>query len=447
MANIKKLHPDCTDYDKLIHIPVGFRELIPELLSESPMIGPSVLSVDLQTEYLYYLLSIIFIKQKIHHGGDDDENVFVSIYNKTANYYVRNASGFLIWLCEQHILDCNDSYEPKKYSKSYRFKTSHTFEPYILTQHNLINKVAKARKEYLEEVRNNPILSKILERLSGVELQPFAEEFVKCQRYPWGKELSILHNLELVKEKNPSKGYFLAQGGKSGRIYTPHANMPGILRRKFLIIDSEEVSEIDLKCSQLQIVFILFKDHVFPNDLNGLQRLEFQKEMKTYARCFQAGNIDLYNLLAQRMGLSRNELKKRIFPWLFSSYGQMKNATKFIEVSEIFKSLFPMLFELIMDYKKVRSNNLAVALQRIESDAIINRIAIGKVYQEGFSFITIHDAILLPLSKRDFIFNNVWMPILKELGFPEFLENVSNEFEGSSNQLLEKSETSRSLAA
>ena len=102
---------------------------------------------------------------------------------------------------------------------------------------------------------------------------------------------------------------------------------------------------------------------------------------------------------------------------------------------------------LIMDYKKVRSNNLAVALQRIESDAIINRIAIGKVYQEGFSFITIHDAILLPLSKRDFIFNNVWMPILKELGFPEFLENVSNEFEGSSNQLLEKSETSRSLAA
>ena len=88
----------------------------------------------------------------------------------------------------------------------------------------------------------------------------------------------------------------------------------------------------------------------------------------------------------------RQEFKKNFFGKIFFS----KNSEKYIyKEKKLFKKLFPFISQIIYYYKSNDYKNLAIQLQRVEADIIINRISRRIVEEKPDCFIsTIHDSIL-----------------------------------------------------
>ena len=430
---------DCSsnDFDTLIHIPKGFRDTINNLLENNPIEKPRVKNTALQAEYALFYLNHLYKKQKSFHG--EDQNQFVPLHSDNIRKYEGSGTQFTRWLCDRGILE-STSYLVGLHSRQYRFAEDHSFEGVHLSNPTLIQKIAAARVERVKEIQADPIRSKLFRRTSGVVLLPEADEWVRTQGYPEARERAILDNIALARGKDLNRGYFMAQGFKSGRIFTPHSHLPKEVRNRFLLIDGEEPAELDLKCSQFQILYLVFKDKSFPTDRWGILQAEFQSELKRYVKCFQEGGKDLYSILAESQGLSREQLKKKIIPWLFSSEWQMRSFSNFVEMSRLFESNFPLLYSLIQGFKGSEFHSMAGELQKIESNAIIKDIAVGKLYEEGFSFITVHDSVIVPKSKFEYVKNTIWEPLLKERGFPEFLNGVENPLEVPSEPVEETSE-------
>lgn len=433
-VEIKKNDKCSNDYDRLIHIPKGFKELIPRLLMECPISDPRIKKVKRQAEYIFFYLSFIFLKQKhFHKEGDND---FVPLHSDVIRTYESKGEIFLKWLCERGLLESSQSYKIDEYAKSFKFKEDYEFEPHYLTNKSLITKISEERIKRTKEVMSHPILSKIFSRTSGVEILTEADDWVRCQGYKKTRERAILDNIALARSKDLDRGYFMVQGPFSHRIYSPHTHLPKEVRKRFLRIDFEEQKELDLKCSQFQILYIKFKDHLSANGQTDHLKQRFQSELKRYAQCFQEGNKDLYSLLGELRGVSREQMKKDLMPWLFSSYKKMDKSKDYRKISNLFKSMFPILFALIEKFKMTHKRSLAADLQQIESDAVIGKIALEKVYPEGFSFITIHDSIILPKKHFDHV-KDIWEKTLKDLGFPQYLEVIKNPFEGTSEPISE----------
>ena len=63
------------------------------------------------------------------------------------------------------------------------------------------------------------------------------------------------------------------------------------------------------------------------------------------------------------------------------------------EEREIFKKLFPSVANIISYYKKVNYKDLAIELQRVEADIMINSV-VPRLAEKKIFVLTIHDSIL-----------------------------------------------------
>jgi len=159
---------------------------------------------------------------------------------------------------------------------------------------------------------------------------------------------------------------------KTGRFYNLISNMPKRMRTS-LTIDDEPVVELDCKCAQPFLLHNLYnecdeKEKYLDLVVNG----DFYETIGEYAD---------YN--------SRKELKKMIFKDIL--YGSMDCIHS--KLWKNFESKFPIMAELLLEYKKIDYKVVSITLQRMESDIFINRIG-KRLLESNIKFITIHDAIL-----------------------------------------------------
>jgi hypothetical protein len=420
---------------RLIHVPTGFKKLIPELLEAYP--GEfDIKGKELISEYLLFYLSLIFLTQLARF--DEDENDFVQLSNKAIRAYANNGESYLKWLEERGLIKCT-GYQVGGKAKEYRFASKHKFQPGLLKNNDFVQKLENLRAKRKIQKLSNPTLKMLFDKTEGVKVTRGAKEWVtQNKEFSAHQKFMILWNLKAIEDRDLMGDFYLSESVKCGRVFHPFTNMKSRIREKYIEIDGEKPAELDLKCSQFQILYLFFR--YWYKDAPENTRREFEIEIKRYWSHFQDGNEGLYETMAKVLGLdqimdakpARKAAKLKMIKWLFSPNYQNQWMAEKWEVSDAFDKLFPLLHKAIKEFKSTNPKGLAHELQKIESDAVIHKIAIGQICLLGFSFLTVHDSVVIPASQYEFVKNQIWIPTLKKLGFPQycsFKDSFNSEFD------------------
>ncbi|MCD4737452.1 MAG: hypothetical protein K8R53_15520 [Bacteroidales bacterium] len=98
--------------------------------------------------------------------------------------------------------------------------------------------------------------------------------------------------------------------------------------------------------------------------------------------------------------INRKDAKKLTFFIFYSSNQCYSTATE----KQLFKRLFPPVYEIFSYFKKEEKNRLALLLQRIESHAILDIIC-GRISHERpeLPIFTVHDSIVTTVGNEDYV--------------------------------------------
>lgn len=147
-----------------------------------------------------------------------------------------------------------------------------------------------------------------------------------------------------------------------GRFYSSITNLPSVAI-DFLRLYKKKVVELDVKNCQPLLLASLINDHNYQND---------------------AENGVFYERIANILGCKEKIFKLMSYKYIFF----IKNPLKKGKILDAMNSCYPELIEQINNL--IKDNNLALALQRMESSIFIDKI--GKIPN---SKITRHDSVLV----------------------------------------------------
>jgi hypothetical protein len=186
-----------------------------------------------------------------------------------------------------------------------------------------------------------------------------------------------------------------------GRMHTNFTILKSFIRKNCLLIEGEETSEIDIKNSQPLFLCKLIQ----VDGLKIVDKSEFELfKWLTYNGKFYQYIMDNSNLK------DKEEIKKSIYKVFFGK--NFKNKS-----DDLFKSLFPTIYNFIKFYKKENKDYriLAHDLQNLESNLIFNKIVkeIMYIYPE-IKLITIHDSIICSKKHREIVERIFYQNLEKE---------------------------------
>lgn len=159
-----------------------------------------------------------------------------------------------------------------------------------------------------------------------------------------------------------------------------HNNLTNLFTplRKYLTYKGEDLVQCDLRNSQLVFLYLLMKDyHINPNELD---------KFKTVV-C----NYGFYEFFAEKLDIklseeTRKEFKEIVFEKLL--FGT--NKSKLTKLETVFKAEFPNIFYTIQSIKTENYKDVAIKLQKKESDFIFKCV---RKLNKSIPLFTIHDSI------------------------------------------------------
>ena len=221
------------------------------------------------------------------------------------------------------------------------------------------------------------------------------------------KDVSIdkkkyLKNLDSIKRINHNQIYMTPD--KYGRVHTNFTILKKEIRNKYLFIDGESISEIDIKNSQPFFLLKLIADnlHLIDNIGSDLQIYFDRVVSGKYYEYFQEKNVFE----------ERDEVKE----WVYKLYFGKPYPNK------IFENIFPTISQFMNSYKKKYGyKELSHKLQNIESEFIFNRVC-RRLAEKQIIYFTVHDSVNLKesdyiVAKRIFDeeFNNYKVEVKKSI--------------------------------
>lgn len=175
-----------------------------------------------------------------------------------------------------------------------------------------------------------------------------------------------------------------------GRIHTNFTILKSFIRKNCLLIDGEETYEVDIKNSQPLFLCKIIESE----DLNIVNSDEY--------KLFKILTIDgsFYQYIIDNSTLKdKKTVKKAIYKVLFGKNFRNKG-------DDLFKSLFPTIYDFIKIYKKEHNNYKVLShdLQKLESNLIFNKIIkeLSYVYPE-IRVVTVHDSIIFSKKYKEIV--------------------------------------------
>jgi hypothetical protein len=279
-------------------------------------------------------------------------------------------------------------------SISYRFTEAYRYQKvadigYI--DEKFEKKVATLTKEFRAgkmdlTVKANAFISFNLRELRINAIAAHQIVNTKLSEGKWNLERANIATVRIQAIRD--QDWFCTRDVTGHRIHHNYAVLNKVLRPACYIETGETLVNIDVKNSQPVILSILLKAHFKTNLTEDTQR---------YIKLCEQGK--LYEFLAEKFGLdiqdeeARSAFKKSLFKTIF--YGRNQAAEKYQEWA-CFRSEFPTVAAFITAYKAKDYTALSIALQRLESEIMIEGV-LGKIAQEhkpaDFFALTIHDSI------------------------------------------------------
>ena len=191
---------------------------------------------------------------------------------------------------------------------------------------------------------------------------------------------------------------YLVDDPKTGRLFNNFTNLWSDLR-PYLRIGGEEVCEIDIANSQPLLAASLYP--------------EGSEERPRYLEVVLEGSF--YRELEAASGLKcpdYKKLKKLVFKQVF--FGRNgKGANR--PLLRAFMNLFPELYLIIQNMKKVHKNRLALKLQSIEAYLVIGKV-VDRLRLLGVPCLTVHDSIVCKVSDEEVAYEALDAELEKLIG-------------------------------
>jgi hypothetical protein len=351
--------------------------------------------VNLKTAYLINIIHELMLKFYFSNRNyidlapneDIKFNLWSSILRKK---YGMHYNKYMEYLTDIGFISMTSDYYVGKKAKTYRIN------PFEI---NTIKKVKtndailakKSTKEYLMQsitsYCNSPINPKIRKKLVDdlyhVQIDyeksiNLLNDLKKNGEIEINKFYKNLHSVESIKSNN-----LFFKFDEYGRFHTNFTILKREIRQNFLKIDNEEIIEIDIGNSQPLFLSLLLQEEMEPDD----------PEINNYIWLVRQG-LFYEHIINNFNNLSRSDVKLLTYKVLFGHNGI--NSTE----NKIFQSLFPKIYDYIIEYKNVNDNykSMAHILQRMESDFIFGKV-ITEIYEKvpGIRLFTVHDSILFPI--------------------------------------------------
>lgn len=195
----------------------------------------------------------------------------------------------------------------------------------------------------------------------------------------WNCSIDMIHH----------KDWFFVVDKTAGRVHNNITNLPKIFR-PFLSFNGQKLIEIDLRNSQPLLFNILISRYLLRfTDYTGniLPYVPQDSDLRFYRLLTENGKFYEYMMDKTCIFEERELFKVRLFSKVF--YGKENQSVE----QNLFKELFPTVWEIVSYYKKVNYKNLAIELQRVEADIMINTVVL-KIAEKKILALTIHDSIL-----------------------------------------------------
>ena len=364
--------------------------------------------------YILNLITEVPSKNKDHI----DKFGYVPLNAELLQQKIRDYKKYLIYLIKQGVLQSNNRYVPGVKSRGYRFSSRYQtmIAPVPISKSTLIKRIRARGKFDYNMKRRYDYLFKWFDTGLQIDCEK-AARFLE-RRY-------VQDRLNLVDNPESKMNYRLMNLLKlndedwrfhvddtAGRL---HTNLTVLKRelRSYLTYEGNTLTSLDIKCSQPTLSLLVLDPRfyeksksdfatihkVFPSLAKNLNidklRLLVNKRQNEFEAYREAVYGDLYEYL--KMNLSdlpkgilddRDKLKELTFSVLYSDNRYMP------ETKKQFKVLFPELYSVFSAYKKVDSTALAVLLQKIEAELILNRAS--KIFAKqnpACPLFTIHDSI------------------------------------------------------
>jgi DNA-binding PadR family transcriptional regulator len=353
---------------------------------------------------LEYLISLILTHKQDKHAG-----AYSVLNMKYMSNIVPGAGQYLKFLAERGIVEWKN-YSAGRNSRLYRLTEEGptAFRP--ITDKTLIRRIEQTgHKSGLQNSKKYPALHKWVNQVEldrEGALQTIREEYERRFLYdPSTAEARRTYSLGAIARISEGNLYFKVSP-TNNRLDTNFTALPRELV-KHITIKSQKPYEMDISNSQPFFLSTLFEmtpaiekvctqylGHDYTMIIKSLH-VAGSKDGRLYSLLVSEGRFYNYmRCVFDREGIpyaDRDDLKEQLFIVFF---GDLR-AKRYSTAARVFEREFPSVQQMIDKIKREDHRRLAVLLQRIESDVMLNRVAreIGRQLP-NMPMLTKHDSIL-----------------------------------------------------
>ena len=319
-----------------------------------------------------YVLHAIYIARKVDKRNTSDS--FIPLSSKVLEEVVhaRMCKPIIDFWIEEGVIECDNHYITGEKSKGYRFTAAYRRERVKrvkIIDSKFKAKLTKRKSLYIGKLdMSNPILSFLHSNLKAVRVDVLGALNHTHQMFKSTDEHADKFNQYCLTIHELAQGhYFFTRDTKGNRVHNNFVNFPKSLRPFLYVESGEQLVNLDIRNSQPLMLCVLlmdsYKGRVLPEDVR--KYIQECQEGRFYESFALASGIPLED---------RKKFKEGLFANVF--FGRNEACSR----SLAYKALathYPNIAFFIKEYKRKDYKSLAIALQNVESEIIIDDVIGG----------------------------------------------------------------------
>jgi hypothetical protein len=367
--------------------------IIPSNLNLSKLLEQVPDFKDKDLDKLHYVINAIFyqkiIKQRSYDANGGCKNKPVKLCSKTLSRFLTSEKykRILKTLEDLKVIKCVGEYSTYGKARSYGlcepYASCSTFVQVPIQDRKLREKINHQNEDMFKQaVKDSLARQHIRKSIESLEFDDEAASKCVERRFPnhSGEKSYRL----FIEDCYKSEFFFYSPVNpkKRGRFYHILTSTSKDLR-EFLTFKGKGLHSVDISNCQPTLLVSLYDD-----------RERLSDEAKRYVQIVQ--NDEFYSFINERLEEPTNlSNKKQIKEKVYQYFFDYNFRNRYLEVANIFKREFPILFNKIRELKTKNHNKLALYLQNLEASIVIDDVieSLAKDFPDE-CFISIHDCIV-----------------------------------------------------
>ena len=431
---------------------------IPERIDIDRVLARQPPNFSYHRDYFVYILHLITAIPSRKRDIIEKNDGFTPINRKVLQKRLHSYKKYIEYLKEVGLVQERSYYKPSETSMGLKITTQYesVVRPVIITKWTLIKSIV-----YLHRTYNTEITEELsyLRRCFNDDIEVDYEGGIEYLNQLYTEEVTnseitneqLRYNsrlLPLTRLKDRSYSFYV--DNKGNRLHTNITQMMSGLR-KFITYQGKKLCAIDIKNSQLYLAITLLDDELFiSNNISSklinpilLTNPLFPNMVVDFIRSIKnAPDVLLFKewvssgFFYERFGeklvergilenLPEHELREAAKEITFSSIYSPNTSLAYNEAMQLFKVIFPNVFEVFKLIKRGHNNHptLSVCLQKLEAELVLHKAC--KIISEekpDVLMLTLHDSIITTEDNVEYVQSVLYSVLRNNIGVPPNLK-------------------------